>query len=661
MKKKNIIIGIIAVVISIIGMLSISICSIADKNVKYTFKLDNDIKLKNVYINDNKISLGKLKKQGENLIIDEEKELLFAKDTENFEIETSIIDSVYIEFVNDGTSDIVVRKNGIIQEFKGDTYSYYRSIFNITREALSPYSILFFILMLPVSYLAIYFIYSFFERVKENNLKVYNIILFALGVFLIFLSTFYFLLSVSEILIIVEIVLALIIGVYILRKENLKNIFVYMGVIMGVAMMFLVPPYNVPDESSHFCKSFKMSYFKNEDDGGYTKLPKFLEDFSSKYLHSVHKQGINYSGVNYFSDLYLNCDYEDNTEMVNVNYTNTKYLSFLAYVPSALVIFIGRNLGFSPLLLLLASRFIDLLIVVILAYFALKTTPKFKKIFFIVCLFPIFLQQAAAINQDYLTNISCIFFVAYVLKCKYSNKALEKKDKIILFATALIIAFCKFGYFPIILTLLLIPNEKFKNKKESFLWKIGLLIFTIITSYIVSSAMAPSLDGQTGEYYSLNYIFSHPFDTIKIYYNTIITRLQSDLLLSLFDGFLYSTVSHKQTLGLILALCYLVLIFNNDEHDVKLSKKERCILILIAVMLFGIIYTAAFIGWTTLSSRTIWGIQSRYFIPALLLLYIGISSSHVNIKCKNKNMMYSGIIIFVYAITIFTIITSVYR
>lgn len=664
MKKRNIVIGVITIIISMIGMIHFSICGLAQKTLECTFDLDDHVKLNSIYINNTKIPIEKIKKDNHQLLIDEETGLLFANEKTEIKLELSVVDSLYMEFIADDHANIDIRKNGIIQEMDGNIYSDYHSIFSIVKESFNFYSILWLIVLLPVVYIGIYLIYRFFEKVNENTLKIRHIVAFSIGVFIIFVSTFYFILSVSKILVIMMIILSLITGVYFLReniKNNLQNIFLYIAIIMGISMAFLVPPFNVPDESSHFCKSFEMSYLKNEDDGGYTKIPKFLDDFCNKYLHSVHLQGTAYSGINYYSDIYLNCDYEDTTELVDVNYSNTKYLAPLSYLPSTIVILIGRNIGLSPLLLLLLSRFVDLMIVVIGAYLALKMTPKFQKIFFVVCLFPIFLQQSAAINQDYLTNIACIMFVAYVLKCKYSDKSLDIKDKILLGVLMLVISLCKFGYFPIILTLFLIPSEKFKNKKEALIIKIGFLVFSVILSYLVSSAMAPEIDAQDGEHYSLSYILSNPIDTLKIYYNTMVTRIQSDVLISLADGFLYSTVAHKALLSFIVTLCYLLLIFCDDANDAKLNKKERIILIIPAIMLFGIVYSAAFIGWTTFGSRTIWGIQSRYFIPAVLILYIGISSNILKVESKNKNLMYCYLTILIHSISIFTIVTSVYR
>ena len=119
--------------------------------------------------------------------------------------------------------------------------------------------------------------------------------------------------------------------------------------------------------------------------------------------------------------------------------------------------------------------------------------------------------------------------------------------------------------------------------------------------------------------------------------------------------------SHKATLNFIVIFCYLALIFVYDENNAKLNKKERIIFIITSIAIFGIVYLAAFSNWTEIGSRTISGIQSRYFIPAVLTLYMGISSSLIKFKSKNNNLVYCNIMIIVYSITIFTIITSVYR
>lgn len=667
MKNRKIVIGIIALILSIIGMISLSICNLASETVKYSFKLNGYVTLKSVFINNNNIPLKSLVSQSENLTYDEEKNELIGMGEAEVSIKASSIDNIYIEFSNVENYNINFKKNGITQELVGHDYSYNISMLNIISRCFNGYSAIYFVLLLPLMYFSVYSVYKFFNMANDNELRLRNVIFFILSVFMIYFSTFYIMLATSEILLLVILILVLGLGIYFLRKnikENIQNIFIYMATTIGIAMLFLVPPFNVPDESSHFTKSFVMADHIRVKDNGYVDIPKFVEAFTNKYTHSIHKQGIKYDGVNYFSDIYLGCKYYglEETDLINVNYTNTRYLPVLPYLPSVAIMFIGKHLGFSPMLLLIISRFIDLFIVLVLAYIVINMTPKFKKIFFIVCLFPIFLQQSAAINQDYLTNISCILFVSYVLKCKYSETVVRTKDKLILLLIGIVIACCKFGYFPIALTVFLIPNKKFESKREGILIKVGILAFILVLSYILSIYRVAKLDDIISKYYSVGYIFKHPMDSIKIFFNTFIIRWQSDVLCSLADGFLYSTVSHKATLNFIVILCYLALIFAYDENNsAKLNKKERVIFVITAIAIFGIVYVAAFSNWTETGSRTISGIQSRYFIPAVLTLYMGISSSLIKIKSKNNNLVYCNIMMLVYSIIIFTIITSVYR
>lgn len=662
MKNRKIVIGVIALVLSIIGMINLNICNLASETVKYSFKLDSYVTLKSVSIDNNNIPLKSLLSQNENLTFDEDKNELSGIGETEVTIKASSIDNIYIEFSDVEPYNIVFKKNGITQDLVENKYLYSTSILNIVSRCFNGYSAIYFVLLLPLMYFSIYAIYRFFNKANSNDIKLRNIICFILSVFIIYFVTFYTILAISELLILGILVLVLACGIYFLRKnikENIQNIFIYMATIIGVAMIFLVPPFNVPDEYSHFVKSFAMSRNLNADDKGYYEMPSFIVAFSNKYTHSVHESKIKYTGVNYFSDVYLGCNYNvEDTELSTVDYTNTKYLSPFTYIPSIVSIYVGRHLGFSPMLLLILCRFVDLFIVLVLAYVAINITPKFKKVFFIVCLFPIFLQQAAAINQDFLTNILCILFVAYVLKIKYSENIIKTKNMIIFLILGVLISCCKFGYFPITLTMFLIPNDKFRSKREAILFKLGIFLLTILVSYIVGIAIIPNTENSLNNV-SVNYILHNPIRAIKTYINTALIRLQSDLLTGLFDGFLYSTVQNCQTFNTIIILCYLLLIFTVDKTDDKLTKKSRALLILISVLMFGIIYTAAY-SWNTIGVDVITGIQSRYFIPALLVLYMAIPS-FIKIKSENKNLVYSNIMLIVYSIVLFTIINSVYR
>lgn len=663
MKSKKIVIGVIAIVLSVIGMINLSICNLASETVKYSFKLNEYVTLKNVLLNNNKIPLNSLVSQNENLMYNEEKDELECMGDAEVAIKASSIDSVYFEFSDVEPSSITFKKNGITQELEGHEYSFSTSIINIISRCFNGYSAIYFVVLLVVMYFCIYFIHKFFEISNENELKIRNVIGFILSVFVIYFVTFYIILATSELLLLGILILLLICGIYFLRKnmkENIQNIFIYMATIIGIAMLFLIPPFNVPDEYGHFIKSYVMSEHIKVKDNGYAEIPSIIPAFSNKYAHSVNKQGIKYNGINYFSDIYLGAKYYDlsETEYSNVNYTNTRYISPLTYIPSTIVMFALKHLGFSPMLLLIFSRFVDLFIVLLLAYIAIKMTPKFKKVFFIVCLFPIFLQQAAAINQDFLTNIACILFVAYALKIKYSKNVIKTKNMIAFLMLGVLIACCKFGYFPITLVILLIPNNKFKSKSEAILYKLGIFLLTILISYLVGIYILPNNNNSLNNI-SLNYIVHNPVNAIKTYANTAKIRLHLDVLIGLFDGFLYSTVKNRKILDFVLVILYLLLIFSVDKNDNKLTKKARVLLISISILIFGIVYTSAYF-WNTMDVDVITGIQSRYFIPALLVLYMGIPP-FIKIKSENKNLVYSSIMLIVYSIVLFTIITSVYR
>ena len=130
------------------------------------------------------------------------------------------------------------------------------------------------------------------------------------------------------------------------------------------------------------------------------------------------------------------------------------------------------------------SRFINLCICMILCYYAIKITPKFKKIFMLVALFPVFFQQAMGLNMDYLTNSISLILVALILNYKESDKDITYKQIFNILIFAIGIALCKFGYFPILWLVLLIPNNKFTSKKFAVIFKILFIFIPLIITFI---------------------------------------------------------------------------------------------------------------------------------------------------------------------------------
>ena len=523
---------------------------------------------------------------------------------------------------------------------------------------MNVYTILVFLIALPILYFIIKYITIFYKKIVEDKIKFYDILLVGLCLFVIFFFNFYLLYTLLKkfiILLVIGIILAVWFLVKKLPDKKFEKIYLMFAISCGIMMIFLMPPFNVPDESSHFSRAYKDSLFVTTEDDGRFYFPKAINEFASKYANNVNFSDIKIYSRNYLSDMFKPVDYNIIDEKSS-NYSNVKYLSFVPYIPSTLIILAGRLSNIAPLVLLLLCRFVNLMIVIICCYYAIKNVPHFKKAFLVVTLFPIFIQQSAAINMDYLTNAVAILLISFIIQLIYKKDKITNKEFAILGGLCFILSLGKFGYFPILLLFFLVSNDKFKNKYQAWAIKIAFILGTLILSFFFSLSAATV--ETAANVYGIKYFFTNPIDSINVFIRTVFARLDQDIFRGFFDGFAYSTVWHQSLFKTFMYLMYFVFIIMSDENDEEISKISRCVLFGITILVIGIVYAIAFSQWTKTGERLINGIQARYFLPVLVPIYIGVSNKKFNLDIKDKRLVYSTIVTIGFCISFATIVCA---
>ena len=660
--KRKILIVTLALILSIISTVNISIGIYARKHIIYEASLTSTQIINNIVINNTVMSLEKYINEDVKFGQKEEKgnsiKFLYSESSGKIKIVASIIDNVYINYDGD-IENIQVYKDGKLQDVEGSAFIDDSSILSIIYDSLNYYSIIFLIISFGIILGLVFYIFKFIEKIKDNNVKISDVIFFICSIFIIFLSTFYIVLSLIREVIIVPIILVATILIYCIRgtlKDKIENCYLVLATIFGIAMLFLIPPFNVPDEGAHFIKSFETSYINNND-GGYTHMPKSIELIFDRYIQGSQDSSTKYNGKNYLSDFLQEGNYDERSERLQ-SYANTKFLSVVPYIPSIITIAIGRLINLSPLLLVIIGRFTNLLITIVFCYLSLNKIPYFKRILFIVVMLPIFIQQAAAINMDWLTNLMSVIIITLIFYYKENSNEINIKSRILILISAILLAFCKFGYFPISFMVLLIPNNRFKNKKQAVIFKVLFILLPSILSYLQNSGLGLSDDSP---YYKISYALEHPISTIKIYFATAFERIPLDIFRGLFDGFGVSTQWHSSIVLYILIVLYAILIATAGNDDNKMINwKERTIMLVLSFIMICIIYSAMLFGWTYFGALTIDGLQPRYFIPPVLLAYIALSNNIINLNVKNKNIVYSSCLITVYLLCFLTISLGFY-
>ena len=655
--RRNIFLFIAIVILSRISMLNYSVSIYAKQNNDITINLRKGEIITDIIVSKNKLSLENFKK--DDAIIYEGENLKCINDT-NLKLSISVIDDLTVNKLSDNKTSLYSINDENIQ-IEGNSINIYNSKGDILKNSLNTNSIIIFVISLIVISLCVIGITDTIKRMKNDNIKIWNIGIFLLSVFVIYLSSIYLFMLINKMLAILP---AILIGLYILLSlkfsiKEWKNIFLSISGVIGVMMIFIITPGNVPDEPSHYIRSYVDSMAITKEAKNSAKLPKCIDLLMEKFTHDVHSLQIKYSGKSYIAELTRDSNYNDTNNFVS-SYENTKYLSFLPYLPSAIVNYVTRLLNLPILIGFLLCRLINFIISTILCYYAIKTTPRFKKVFALIATLPIFLQQAAGIDMDFLTNSVAFLFIATILKYYFEEDKLIAKNLVILACEGLALGLCKFGYFPLLLLPIMLPNKKFKNKGTGIIFKISLFIIPIIISYFANFSAVSNPNTNENDMYTVKTVISNPINSAKICIKTFIARFPGDSFTKLIDGFGWSTKYQLEFSLWTVGAIYIILMFTDNEDSIKLNKRIRIIMLAICSIIYLILYGVAFTEWTSINLDKINGLQSRYFIPILPLFYIAISNNFFKANIKDKWKLYSILLFVAHILTCISILNAFY-
>ncbi len=646
--KAIVIISIISIILSALTAISFNVYNYSKEEVEYTIEFTQNTKIKKIEINANDYQLVKLKDS--ELKLDKEDVLSAIVPGKTITIVAPITDNFYVSYLEDEkqtSDDMIIYKDGQLQEVKDNEYTFSIDKFNIIKNSINGYIIPIFIVMLFVMFGLVYYLFIYYDKVKNNEIKLYNIVLAMIDMFIIFICTYYILFLILRSLVVIPIICVFLYNLYVIKKvkdKKIENIYAMFSVIASIAMLFMMAPFNVPDEASHFLRAYKDSLFVGQtDDGGFWKFPSDVYELTNRFGRNLHSEENKLYAENYISEIFKNPDYEVLASSAT-NYGNVKNQSFLPYLPSAIVIFIGRMVNAPIFILFLLCRLINVIIVVCMCYVAIKLIPRFKKTLLIVSLFPVFIQQAAAINMDYMTNATIIMLISYIVFLMYKVEKINFKHLAIMALLCGILTLGKFGYFPILALMFLIPNNKFKNIKIAMTSKILFITIAFVISFALNMSVATNENidvPQIDNVYGFKYVFKNPLRMIKIIISTMINRLDLDSFRGFIDGFGYSTVWNRGVFALLQIIMFFLYIMIKDDDDDTLNLNSRAVYLLIYFSIIGIIYVIAFLLFTKSGEKNIFGIQARYFIAPSLLLYIGVSNNKLLLKISNKKNFYS--------------------
>ena len=466
-----------------------------------------------------------------------------------------------------------------------------------------------------------------------------------------------------------------------MNTSSIQKKFIYLAMIFGVLFVMLIPPFQGPDEDSHFKKAYVLAtgnIFPDVHEGktGYY-LPEDMIDFISEQLELNGKldEKVSYAEVIIAEQGNASCG-EQKFEHFSTVSSNP-----LAHAVPALGIVIGKIVGKiagmepSYVFLLYFARMSSLVAFVVLAALAIKITPILKRTFCMLGLMPMTLFLAGAVSYDMLLNGTALLFAAMCFNLLYGQEQIMNRKYAVGFGIILFL-FCvlKIVYLPIFAFLLTILFRYIRrgNRKQIIIsiafiaWvSIGLLLITSYLPEIFTSKIEISGGGVSLSQQQLQYVISHPLEYLKTFFNTLsISRnfyVSSTVgMFGLLDTRIFSVFTY-----LYLFILIAVGISEISLDRVAVKWYDRLVILLATGASFFGIFLAMYINWTPLvygvGADVIEGVQGRYFLPLFPALFLVFGNrwiaekkclKRITEKCSEYGMLASILILQISVVTV---------
>ncbi len=397
-----------------------------------------------------------------------------------------------------------------------------------------------------------------------------------------------------------------------------------LGAAGSIPLVFLTPPFQVPDEMQHFYRAYELSELRMraqvQNGVAGDTLPQSLIQLVQSSVYTA--DGINYpiTPAPIAKTLKLASIPLDKSKTQFVAFAGSAFYSPLPYLPQALGIALGRALGLGPLYLLYLGRLFNCVAALALIGFAVYVMPRAEELILIIGLLPMCLFLYSSLSPD-----------ASVIACALAFTALSFSASVrrhwrpldIVIATGAAAVFCSLKpvYTPILLSGL-VPGL-FRSDEIAKAIRSHVIILTVTLGFTIGwlvfakSAITPPLDGARPELQAI-FVLQHP----AFFVRTIVHTLRLETILSYYIeavgtfGWLTVMIRPLSVYVLPLLSFFLVWIFGfrgTVKSSVGLSLCHIALVIASALL----VMTAMYLMWTQVGQDHIEGVQGRYFLPIL--------------------------------------------
>ena len=411
----------------------------------------------------------------------------------------------------------------------------------------------------------------------------------------------------------------------------LNKVFVFVAIPFVILFSIILYPGTACDENDHYVAAYQLSNrlmglpedMFREEDTGILSARWLVPNIDGVYL-AISQAG------------------HRTNNLTNVSYEYAGHVgNDVVYLLPAVGITIGRILEVNAFTLYYFGRIMNILLYLIVGYISLSIVQYGKGIMLVFLLFPLTINQCISVNQDcFCFSIS---FLAVSHWAYLKEKIQERKEKL---------EFVDMAVIAVMLALLLLSKayiviagiyvclldlsqvtKLLKNKKCILAIIIGAILLVgglliIGEKGYVKNLVSALFGEKDNHWYNLRYYLDNPAMGVNIFFNTL--KEQS---IEWFKDAFGSRLSWETYFSPLYATIYcmilLLLALTSGSTKLHSSSWEKVMVSGIEVFFFLLVYLRAS-TWTQIGRRTIWGMQGRYFVPVLpLMFYVCIRAKRI--------------------------------
>lgn len=398
----------------------------------------------------------------------------------------------------------------------------------------------------------------------------------------------------------------------------MKNLFLLAT--LGIILAFLVPPFQKPDEESHFLRALILSKGavscpQTKNVSIEKKYPQLIKEVKS-YNLPLHPH--NKFSLEVYDKPLLSSATENEKVLFNGSFLCT--YPRISYLPQALGIAIGNALGLNAYITFFIGRFLILEVCLLWLLLLIHYSPDpLKKILMLIFAMPMVLHQVSSYGYDGISLMILLTYVVLFFKT-YIQKQIVLKDLLLLASILFLFLVSRTGgYEPLVLSMYMLPYKKINKVWYKSILQISLIIALSVVVYFLlkQSSYSPLTLNQlpigANPGIQIRSLLD-PLFALRMLIITTYTRLEF-YLISLIGSFGWLEYRIPTALYIIYGIFFGHTILSlRYKKELLFSKFKLLFLTILLITNYVFLLLIFYVRWTPVGKTVVEGIQGRYFI-----------------------------------------------